>query len=412
MRAFNIQQLTLLLFFLSGSAVGSPVHAEASLEVRFLERKVSFSGAMDSEETGQRLANAVRSVRPDLAIVNAGLTISPDIEMPDVGDLESALTELGISTHLGRIEIRPDSILVGGITDSVVTITALRIRLNSLLEGRRFINRICIVPSADLPEIKVSLSSNSGEAELLDFEYHPSAEEVFEAPGLPLKKWFPTLVMLSDFDRLEGKKKAPLVAQPIIAMPVGGNDAAMDADRIFEALEAQDSTPQPTFQTVGSIRFSRNAFLLQANQEPAIAEVTKALTSPELKGLDVILKPVKASGGSGAYNDYICEKRADEVKRILSETGLSLANLSTELIASSSPIDDGEVQIVVKIPPPPPPPEEVTEEPSDGVKVMVGTTANPGQEVSESTVENDTAGDKLPEHPLKRFRLNTAPASE
>ena len=412
MRAYHLKQLTLLLFFLTGMAKLTRVHAETLLEVRFADRKVSFSGTIDSEETGQRLANAVRSVRPDLSVINAGLKIVPDIAMPDVDDLESALTELGISTHLGRIEIHPDYVLIGGLTDSVVTITALRIRIQSLMEGRRFINRICIVPSADLPEIKVSLSSSNREVELLDFEYHPTAEEVFQAPGLPLEKWFPTLVMLSDFDRLEGKKKAPLVAQPLIAMPVGGSEVTLDADQVFEALEASESIPQASYETVGSISFSRNAFLLQANQEPAVAAVSKALTSPEFAGLDVILKPVKASGGSGAFNDYICEKRAEAVKQLLSESGVSPSNVSTEMILSPSPVDGGEVQIVVKIPPPPPPPEEETDEPADGVKVMVGTTTAPGQTLSDSPANGNAGEEEIPEHPLKRFRLNTTKLEE
>lgn len=412
MRAFLLTPFALPLLFLIGISAASHVQAETFLEVRFTDRNVSFSGMIDSEETGQRLANTVRSVRPDLAIINAGLKIVPDIEMPDVDDLESALSELGISTHHGRIEIHPDYILIGGLTDSLVTITAMRIRIQSLMEGRRFINRICIVPSVDLPEIKVSLSSANGEAVLLDFEYHPSATEVFEAPGLPLDKWFPTLVMLSDFDRLEGIKKAPLVAQPLIAMPVGENVATLDADQVFEALEAQAAVPQATYQIVGTISFSRNAFLLQANQEPAIAAVSKSLTSAALKGLDVILKPIKASGGSGAYNDYLCEKRADEVKRLLSATGVATTNVSTEILASSSAIDGGEVQIIVKIPPPPPPSEGVEEEPAEDVKVMVGSAASSEQLPSDGPAKVAPAGDSIPEHPLKRFRLNVPKASE
>lgn len=412
MRALLPTSLYLTLLFLIGMASVLRVQAENFLEVRFTDRNVSFSGVIDSEETGQQLAHAVRSVRPDLAIINRGLKIDSEVEMPNVSDLKSALSELGISTHEGRIEIRPDYLLIGGVTDSIVTITAMRIRIQSLMAGRRFINRICIVPSSDLPELKVSLSSADGEAQLLDFEYHPSAAEMFEAPGLPLEKWFPTLVMLSDLDRLEGKKKAPLVAQPLIAMPLGGKEGTFDADQVFEALEAQATTPQPTYQAVGSIRFSRNAFLLQANQEAAIAAIAKALASPELNGLNIILKPIKASGGSGAYNDYVCEKRADELKRLLSETGVNLPGVSTEIQASSSAVDSGEVQIIVKIPPPPPPPEEVTEEPAEGTKVMVGAAVSSVPPLSDGPAKSESGEDAIPEHPLKRFRLKTTKTEE
>jgi len=297
MRPLYYQPLILTLLFLTGISASSVVRAETFLEIRFTDRNVSFSGNIDSEETGQRLAGVVRSVRPDLAIINAGINVSQDVVMPDMKDLENVLTELGLSTHEGRIEIRPGSILIGGVTDSIVTITALRIRIQSLMEGRRFINRICVVTSDDLPDIKVSLSANEGESELLDFEYHPSKEERYEAPGFPLSKWFPTFVMLSDFDRLEGKKKALLVAQPLIAMPIG-DEVTRDTDLVFEALEEEDSIPQLTYETIGSIRFSRNAFLLQANQEPMIEALSKALTSPAFKGIAVILAN-QSIGGIG-----------------------------------------------------------------------------------------------------------------
>jgi len=400
MRPLYYQPLILTLLFLTGISASSVVRAETFLEIRFTDRNVSFSGNIDSEETGQRLAGVVRSVRPDLAIINAGINVSQDVVMPDMKDLENVLTELGLSTHEGRIEIRPGSILIGGVTDSIVTITALRIRIQSLMEGRRFINRICVVTSDDLPDIKVSLSANEGESELLDFEYHPSKEERYEAPGFPLSKWFPTFVMLSDFDRLEGKKKALLVAQPLIAMPIG-DEVTRDTDLVFEALEEEDSIPQLTYETIGSIRFSRNAFLLQANQEPMIEALSKALTSPAFKGIAVILKPIKASGGSGAYRDYLCEKRAGEVKQILLEIGLLPTNISTEVSVSSSPIDSGEVFIVVKSPSP------LREELTDGgAKIMFGTTTTPARGGAEDPKESRETEGMIPEHPLKRIRLN------
>ena len=79
--------------------------------------------------------------------------------LPPFSDLRSLIAELGLSTHEGRLEFWPDHILIGGLTDSFVTLTALRIRLEPILGKRRFVNHICIVATDFLPKIEVSLTS-------------------------------------------------------------------------------------------------------------------------------------------------------------------------------------------------------------------------------------------------------------
>lgn len=326
--------------------------------VRFGEKDVNFSGYVVSEEAGQAIASAVRSVRPDLGIVNGGMKVDASKPLPSESEIIGMLTELGLSTHGGRLELGEDYLLLAGLTDSPITVTALQIRISPLLETRRFINRTCIVASGDLPDIKISLSSGELEDQLLDFEFHPTAVQAFASPGLEVEKLLPTLLMLSDFDRLEGKKKAPLIAQPLRAMPVSKEEVSPAS--IIQAL-ALPEEPTSRFEMIDTIRFSRNSFLLQANQQAIAGQIAEKLTKGGWANYSVRLDPVLVSGGSGAFNEYITEKRAAEVKKMLGQQGVNPQRISIETKNSSETMDRGEVHVLVEIPPPPKPePEEET----------------------------------------------------
>ena len=322
------------------------------LSVIFGNREVSFAGTVDSEENAQALADSVKSVRPDLAIINQGLKIDPAAKWLDLSQIKSILAELGISTHEGRLEIRENSVLIGGMSDSLVTSTALKLRAEPMLEGRKLINHVCLVHTDDLPDISIKLSSGETAKAVLDFDIHPTAEQAFEAPGLPVEKWFPALVMLSDFNRLEGK--AMLTATPVeeviklIATP---------AELLMPSTPAE---PEPRFAKLESIWFSRNTFFLQANQQLVVGEIAKRLQEGELADLPVILEAVKVTGGSGAFNEYTCERRLAEARSILKELGVSEGRFFTRIRESNSQIDGGEVRVVVElpIPEPEPTPEE------------------------------------------------------
>ena len=60
-----------------------------------------------------------------------------------------------------------------------------------------------------LPKIDVSLTSRVHGEPLTAIAPPGGREEAFELPGLLVEKLFPTLLMLSDFDRLEGKQSVP-----------------------------------------------------------------------------------------------------------------------------------------------------------------------------------------------------------
>ena len=341
-----IALLASLFPVLAGTLAAAPT-GNPELSVRFGDSTIALSGRVDSEETAQKLAAAALGARPDLQVVNEGL-----------------IAELGLSTHEGRLEIWPDRVLIGGITDSVVTLTALRIRLEPIRGQRRFINQICIVGTEYLPKIDVSLTSRAPGTDMPPIDLTPAREEAFEVPGLLVEKLFPTLLMLSDFDRLEGKTPAPsggaLRAMPLEMTDAGtgaGADGATPATLLTTMLAAP---PVQQYETMPSVRFSRNSFLLQANQEPILEELTRYLLSPDRQGRAVLVEAVKASGGSGAFNDYLCERRSAEVIRFLTERGVNAAVMKPGVIDSSSPIDEGEVRVKIEIPMLPP-------EPADGV---------------------------------------------
>lgn len=363
-----IALLASLFPVLAGTLAAAPT-GNPELSVRFGDSTIALAGRVDSEETAQNLAAAALGARPDLQVVNEGLIIDATAEIPPFSDLRSLIAELGLSTHEGRLEIWPDRVLIGGITDSVVTLTALRIRLEPIRGQRRFINQICIVGTEYLPKIDVSLTSRAPGTDMPPIDLTPVREEAFEVPGLLVEKLFPTLLMLSDFDRLEGKTPAPsggaLRAMPLEMTDAGtGAGAGAGADGATPATPATlltnllAATPVQQYETMPSVRFSRNSFLLQANQEPIFEELTRYLLSPDRQGRAVLVEAVKASGGSGAFNDYLCERRSAEVIRFLTERGVNAAVMKPGVIDSSSPIDEGEVRVKIEIPMLPPEPTE------------------------------------------------------
>ncbi len=318
--------------------------ADPELSVRFGEETVTLAGRVDSDETARKLAAAALEARPDLRVVREGLVIDAAAGQSHISDLRSLISELGLTTHEGRLEIWADRILVGGLTDSSVTLAALRIRLDPLREERRFINHICIVDTEYLPKVDVSLTDRASGVEVPPLGRPAARERAFEAPGLLVEKLVPTLLMLKDFDRIEGRSAPPL-GEVLRATPLAMAAAALTTD----GADSPPAIPRPQYETLPSVRFSRSSFLLQANQEPIFEELTRALLSPDRQGRTVLIEAVRASGGSSAFNDYLCERRSAEVIRFLTERGVNREVLKSVTIDSPSTIDEGEVRVRVEI---------------------------------------------------------------
>lgn len=321
--------------------------------VRFSQKSITFTGKVDSTETTEALSAVVQSARPDLKISTEGLVVDPASPFPQLGDVKSLLAEIGLSTHEGVLEMWPDRIVIGGLTDSPVTQTALKIRVDPLLKNRSLINRVCIVGSDELPKIDISLASGKPGALAAEAVPPPTVGPAFEVPGILLEKLFPAIVMLNSFDRLEGKagnpgdpvRAMPLLTDAEAGMPEGSGTPAASAP----ATPMLMATPVQEYELLPSVRFSRNASILQSNQTTILDELAKRLLSPERIGAPVFIEGVIPAGGSAALNDYLAERRSAEVVRLLQERGLDPKLLLTGVIRSPSPADEGEVRLRVEI---------------------------------------------------------------
>lgn len=322
------------------------------LKVVFESRSVVLSGMLDSEGTAEMIAKALQSSRPDLTVDRTGLLVDEAATLPDLDELPSLLAELGLSTHEGRLELWPDRLVIGGLTDSLVTQSALRIRAKPLLAGRTLHNRLCIVGTDDLPKLEVSLAGAgpavpaSAPAPVLVAAPVGS----FEMPGLSFTKLLAVIRLPGQMDRLSGKGPAPPSPPPAPAvMPSGAASPAAPPHPLT-------ATPVRNFETLPSVLFSRSSFLLQANQQATVEALVKHLLAPGRRGFPVRIEAVKASGGSTAFNEYLCERRAAEVARFLTEGGIDAATIEVKTVESASPVDEGEVRVIVEILPPPEPP--------------------------------------------------------
>ena len=352
MRTLSRAALAITLWLAGGSSDAYSIVEPPQLSIRFRPEGIEFAGMVNSEETAQLIATFVKSVRPDLAIIQGGLTISPDAPLPKLEDLKSLLEELGLSTHEGMIAFWKDRILISGLTDSVISVAALKILIEPLMENRKLINRICIVNTDDLPDIKVDLTTLESQAALIDFQSHPTAEKTFAIPGLPLNKIYPALVMMSDLSRINrggGAGIAPVRAQPLSGaqpeLTIANHETttrtviqALPADRILHYIDLQ------------SILFSRSTTLLRADQTGVFDDVSTILQKPPFTGNPITISAMRCQGDAATFNEYLCEKRAARVKELLTERGVDSNLFSIRIINSPSLFDSGEVRLQVIIP--------------------------------------------------------------
>lgn len=342
--------LPLVLALSAGLAEpGLAADEAADLRVQFGPGRSMLAGRVDSEASANALAATLSEARPDLPVDRSALVVDPSAALPGLSDLRALLAELGLSTHEGRLVISRERLLVSGLTDSIVTQSAIRLRASPLLEGRAYHSRLCIVETDALPPIGPSLTA-AGPIPTMIPEVPAVPEKPFETPGVRLEDLLPTLRMLSRVRELSGKPAPALTASsPLRAEPMSVADAPIGA------APAPAMPPQPTREALPSLYFSRNSFLLQANQEPAIADLTKLLLQPTRQGMPVLVEAVRPEGGSGAFNDYLCERRVAEVIRILTELGIAAPLVRGSTVSGTSGIDGGEVRISIEIPPPAPP---------------------------------------------------------
>lgn len=320
------------------------------LRVVFGPKSTVLSGLVDSETTKEALLAAVKSARPDLKPDARGLQVSAESSLPSFPDLRSLLDEIALSTHEGRFELWPERIVIGGLTDSQVTQSILKLRAEPLLRGRQLQSELKIVSSDDLPKIDVALSHGKivpteriaagGQAAL--------TETPFEAPGLRFDKLLATLHLLANPSRLglpAASTPAESGAMPLRALP-------LDLSRDNAPAEAPLPPEPDPYEALPSVWFSRNTFLLQANQVPVLDSLAASLIEPKRLEAKIRIEALQPPSGSSAFNEYLCERRGAEVARLLVERGLSSSRFLIRSVASDAPVDTGEVRLLVEILPP------------------------------------------------------------
>lgn len=330
--------------------------AGSELTIRFGDEEAEISGFVDSEASGQALAEAMHAARPDLPVVNRGLAIDPEARLLPLDLLASLITEIGISTHDGGIRLTDREIRLSGLTDSVLTRSALRVRLRALEDDRQVVNHICIVPSEDLPDISIALSTGKRTRPVLDIGSAPPREKPFRIPGVKTDRLPRLVALLSDMHRLQGIEPHPLRARPLMTGATDGPGASAPAaaEGAAESLFADPPPPPlPAFLELGEpVLFARNTVLLQSGQAGRFEQIAEELAKEEHAGQPLVVRALKSSSGSSEFNDWLCQRRADEVKSRLAKIGIDESLVSTETASHESPVDEGRVVLLVKRRPP------------------------------------------------------------
>jgi outer membrane protein OmpA-like peptidoglycan-associated protein len=88
------------------------------------------------------------------------------------------------------------------------------------------------------------------------------------------------------------------------------------------------------------IRFDYNSAEISKSSEQAVEELAKALSDPSLKGSTFMVAGHTDAVGGESYNQQLSERRADTIKKVLSEEfGISGSDLVTVGYGKSRPKD-------------------------------------------------------------------------
>jgi hypothetical protein len=354
---------TLLIFslaFASGTPKWSGSKEPAEIRpflITFSKNKVRFSGTLDRKETADELANAIVSARPDLQPVNSGIDYHPDVSVPDLKFFKPLAIEVALSTHQGEIEVSDDLLLIGGLTDSIVAASVLRLRAKPLLENRRFLEQLCLVPTEDLPAIPIVLSSGDARAAFaFDLSMTPVEESPFQTHGILLTKLLDLVEHTSDVGWLQTGRASP----PGGAEKEETTSIAMAESRGRDLAEPPPSgmtteedlpaaTPDP-FLDLGPVLFVRNGFVLQAGQEARFATVIKQLNSAEHNQTSILIRAQIYPSGSVDFASWLGDRRIYEVHRRLTSAGVPAERIRKETAQSQDEMDRGEVSILIPKP--------------------------------------------------------------
>ncbi|MCB1230647.1 MAG: OmpA family protein [Verrucomicrobiae bacterium] len=327
------------------------------LKVRFWADEIELTGAVPDQKTANRVIIAIHQVCPgtpvrDRLIINPLRTV---VGLPESKDLAGLLLEMALSTKDGSLIVTNSSVVVSGLSDSLVTHAAFEARLSQLAArhpSKVWENRICLVPDEDL---------------------RPSRLPRRPRPALnpaPLER-APFVLSENEYGPMPELRALPLAS------------ISLEAEKLVEAKttevlipDSAEAPPEPdiALEAAEQIRFSTNSFLVGFDQyEKVDAAKSRIRDLPESAG-KVVIRAYPDTAGRHAYNDWLSQTRAKAILRKLIEAGLAPDRIRIELLDGVRDSDKlGTVGIYLpKVLPPvsagdlldsPPPSEGPPEEP-------------------------------------------------
>ncbi len=335
--------------------------------------QVFFSGGVPDKTQADLLANALLSARPDLQVKNAGIVFDSAADLPTAELLRSLLIEVVLSLHEGEVEIGEDFVLVGGLTDSIVTTSVIRIRLAPLLGDRVFIDQICQVPTADLPEVPILLSSGeSRQPFAFDLDVRENESAQFTPPGLLLDKVRRLIDSTADMGLLQtGRPTTDDALQNVASIPVAVGAVGSPAGG--QSVLPVPAVPLDPYVAFGSLLFVRNTASPQQGQRDQIAGIAASLNSLQWAEQAIELRVSVYRSGAPSFAKWLGERRRDELRQWLIAAGVAEGRIKAKLIEVTDGIDQGLAQVMVMRLPPVVaiPVAEETEQDQSGSEVAV-----------------------------------------
>jgi hypothetical protein len=329
------------LFYQLAAAETVPINNTAAkpFVIELFKSKVVFSGTVDSKGTTDALAATILAVLPDLKVIHSGLIFDSNSSLPDLKGLKTLLLEVALSTHEGVIEISDQQLTVGGLTDSAVVSSVLRIRAAPLLDNRQYREQICLVSASEMPAIPIRLSTGEIRKPFsLDPVPTTEKEEVhFEPPGIMVNK---LLSLIEGTSGLVAMLPDPVTAPDQIAVAPG---PAMQPPFPGEAVTSAPA-PDP-YEELGSLLFIRNGIVPVSGQNEKIAALVVILNAAPWIDQEILVQAQTYLSSSEAFANWLSERRLADAVRQLTSAGIDPGRIKPEKINSSEKIDRGEVKI-------------------------------------------------------------------
>lgn len=324
----------------------SCAHEPNSFSIQFTGNKAEFSGTFESKQKLEQLANVLIEALPSLEVINSGLAYDEEYRLPFPEQFENLLVEIALSTHDGELSISESEILVGGLTNSVVPIAAIKIRAAVFTnENRKLNDRMCLIPTEDLPSHPIILSTGETRAAFsFDLELEKIRHSSFEPPGFSLLKLNDLIFNTRNLYWLEtGAVDDPATeVKPIVATPTATQQFTLEP--IDRDNEIKNTDP---FLEIGSIQFSSNSGVLQTGEEKYINTLAEELNSEPYLNQPIELKIMTYQLGSEAFSEWVAKKRKLKMIELLLSLDIDKKRIRDIYEPSSSDHDAGEVKIRV-----------------------------------------------------------------